>query len=188
MRWVTYLVAVVVAIGTGGVAYACGGGGGCNLPGGHQDDCSSNAQVDWKNPTSAAVPSSFEHCSISLSPATLTVGVSNLVPGSACSFAALLANVGQLSVVLTEAVSLSEPHGCHWFTYSDNLPQSPPRTLAVGSTFSFAGVFGLSSSAGNACQGSSASVEVTITGTGSSSCQDLGYGPLAPAALPDWNC
>ena len=172
MKLFSIALAVVVLVGTGGVAYACGGGGGgggCGGPsGGH--GCQTDLEIIWKNPSSASPAPSFVTCTLGLTPSTLTVVAGNMAPGAVCTFSGVLANVGHEGVTLTETVSISEPHKCQKFVYSDNIPHTPARQLSAGATYSFQGTISLSSSAGNTCQGAMATIAVTITGTESSGC------------------
>lgn len=172
---------MIVLVGTGGVAYACTGGGpsGCGK-GGHS--CPPTVGIAWENPSSAHPSQPSASCTISLSSSLLTVVVHNLAPGTSCAFSALLANVGQKAVTLTESVSISEPPNCRQFAYSDNLPHSPPRLLLSGGTYAVHGSISLSAAAGNVCQGAHAVIVVTITGTESSTC---GGHPFAISRAPE---
>jgi len=177
-----------VLVGTGGIAYACtgGGGGGCGK-GGHS--CLPEVGIAWENPSSAHPSQPSASCSISLSPTTLTVVVHNLAPGTSCAFSALLANVGQKAVTLTESVSILEPRNCLRFLYSDNVPHSPARLLPMGGTYGFQGSISLSSAAGNVCQAAHATITVVITGTEASKCSDYPYAiDRGSGSVALWNC
>jgi hypothetical protein len=189
LKLLSISVAVLVLVGTGGIAYACaggGGGGGCGK-GGH--GCPPTVQIVWQNPSSAHSSQTFATCAVALSPSDLTVTVHNLAPGTTCTFSAVLANVGQKAVTLTEVVSILEPHACPQFSYSDNVPHSPARLLPSGNSYSFHGSISLNPSAGNHCQGAFATIVVTITGTESSECDDYPYAvPQLPSSSALWDC
>ncbi len=168
MKQLLALVVVVIAA-SGGVAFACGGGGGSGCNQGHDDSKCPTLQIEWKNPSSTVGNAAYVHCQLSLTTSTLTATADVLAPGTSCTINAVLANVGSVAVTLSQSISIGQPHACPLFTYTDNLPNSPPRELASGGTFSYQGVIGLSPTAGNACRGASTVIVVTITGTEQSS-------------------
>ncbi len=166
-----HLIVLVVAViaASGGVAFACGGGGGSGCDQSHDGSKCTTLQIEWKNPSGTVASASYVHCQLSLTTSTLTAVADVLAPGTSCTIAAVLANVGSVAVTLSQTISIGEPHACPLFTYTDNLPNSPPRELASGGTFSYQGVIGLSPTAGNACRDASTVIVVTITGTEQSS-------------------
>jgi len=174
---------VLVVCGGGGVAYAWGGGGGggnhCNASASTGSDGKNCPSLDivWQNP-SGVTPGPNVQCTLALNTSALTVLIGGLAPGTNCTFFASLANVGKDDVSLTENVTLSAPASCRLFTYGDNIPANPARELRSGSSYGFQGKVGLSSSAGNRCQGAVATFLVTITGSQSSS--PCGNGPGGP--------
>ncbi|MGP8073515.1 MAG: hypothetical protein ACLP74_00615 [Thermoplasmata archaeon] len=187
LRLVALMVAVIAV--SGGVAFACGGGGGCDSGFDHSSCSQPSLQIEWKNPSSVHPSATYVGCVLTLTPTTLTAIVGGLVPGASCTLHAILANVGSNAVTLTETVSISEPKSCPKFAYSDNLPSSPPGLLGSGATFAFQAVISLGASAANACQGAHATISVTITGTESSKCQDVSsLGPVYVAVTPAWGC
>lgn len=182
------LVVAVIAV-SGGVAFACGGGGGCDSGFDHGSCSQPSLEIEWKNPSSVHPSATYVGCTLTLTTSTLTAVVRGLVPGASCALNAILANVGSEAVTLTEAVSISEPKSCAKFSYSDNLPFAPPGVLNSGKTFAFQAVISLQASAANACQAAHATISVTITGTESSKCQDASsLGPVYAAVTPEWGC
>jgi len=184
-------IAVVCLVGTGGIAYACssGGGGGCGGSGHGGASCPPSLEIMWKNPSGVHPGAPFVACHLGLTSTELTISVGNLLPGTSCTFSAVLANVGQEAVTLSESVTISEPKKCLKFLYSDNVPHSPARTLPSGGTFSVQGSVGLSASAGNACQGAGASFLVVITGSEESQCKDDPYAEASfPGSVALWDC
>jgi hypothetical protein len=190
-------LALVVAaiVGSGGVAYACmgGSGGGCNGVNGDSNnnggnDCSNDLAIIWTTPTSTTPGAPIVSCSVSLTPSTLYVQVGGLAPGQSCGFSAVLENVGKETVSLAETVSIGEPSVCAFFHYSDNLPSSPPETLDVDHGFTVHGTISLASGASASCEGKSALILVTITGS-ESSCKSMPYSELARSGdAPLWDC
>ena len=191
------LFTIAIAVGAiasfGGIAFACeqgGGGGGCgDGHGDHQGrNCPPDLAIIWHSPTSTNPSASPVRCTLGLTTSTLTVAVNRLAPGESCAFSAFLENTGEKAATLNEAVSISHPATCPYFRYSDNLPTSPPTTLAAGHSFPYKATISLAAVAGNACQGALATIHVTITGT-ASSCDDarvLNAGPVT--AIPLWDC
>jgi hypothetical protein len=187
LRFMALVVAVIAV--SGGVAFACGGGGGCDSGFDHGGCSQSSLEIEWKNPSSVHPSATYVGCVLTLTPSTLTAVVGGLVPGASCKLNAILANVGSEAVTLTEAVSISEPRSCSKFSYSDNLASSPPGELNSGKTFAFQAVISLGASATNVCQAAHATIFVTITGTESSKCQDASsLGPVYVAVTPEWGC
>lgn len=162
-------VVVLALAGSGGIAYACsqgGGGGGCggSLGNSGGGGCPVAGLV-WTSPSTVTKPATVLCTVGGLGSNTLTVAASRLAPGQSCVFYAALENIGETAVSLTEKVTVSEPSGCPLFGYADNVPASPPAVIAPEHAFSFQGTISLSATAGNACEGAEATIEVTITGT-----------------------
>ncbi len=174
------VLAVVVIVGAGGVAYACGGGGssGCGSPKGSDSssDCQGSLTLIWHTPDSATASAVPVACTLSLTTSTLTVSAASLFPGASCAFTALLENTGSVDAALSQATSLAHTGSCAGFVFSDNVPATPAEDLSASHSFSFSATLGLSSSAASSCEASKVAVSVTITGTGSTSCQ---YVPIA---------
>jgi len=170
VRWVAAVLAVLVLAASGGIAYACQVGPPCQTGWYTQNGkCVPSVDIVWENP-SGVLPGALVLCALTLTPQELTVVVSHLGPGTSCTFHASLANVGKYTVSLTESVSISAPSKCRLFTYSDNIPSSPPRQLKAGAEYAFAGTVGLKAGAGTACEGAVATFSVIITGTCVCSC------------------
>jgi hypothetical protein len=187
------VIALVVAViaGVGGVAYACGGGGShCKQSWQDPDhNCKPYVDIVWQNPSGVSPSPASVQCTLTLTSSLLTVTAGGLLPGAGCQFHAVLANIGSKTATLTESVSISEPHSCAKFSYSDNVPSSPPNKISSGGTFAFQGQVSLASSAGNTCQGASATISVVVTGTETSSCDDSQSGVFGPvSAVPLWKC
>jgi hypothetical protein len=163
-------VVVVVLAGFGGVGYAwsqggVGGGCGASLGDGYGGGCPTVGLI-WQNPSGVAPSPSSVGCTLGgIGSSTLTVAVTRLAPGQSCGFHAALENVGENAVSLTEVVSIHQPSACPLFEYSDNVPTWPPAVIAPGHAFAFEGTISLSEAATNVCEGTEATVEVTITGT-----------------------
>jgi hypothetical protein len=154
------LATVIMVCTVGTVAYACQGGGGCD--GG---PCPSSGGIIWTS-YSAPVPSAANaKCSTTISTSTLlTIGASNLIPGTSCEFFATLTNTAKTPVTLDDTFSLVSP--CFGFQYSDNIHlDHPDPVVEAGGTFAYQSIIALAASAGNTCQGSDGTVDVTITGT-----------------------
>ena len=180
-------IIVVVLAGSGGVVFACGGGGGgCGNPTG--DSCSSDLEVIWHTPSATAPSSPAVGCKLSLTTSTLTVTVTGLSPGASCGVSALLENIGNVDATLSESVSLAHSGTCTYFHYSDNTPSSPAVALDADHSRAFAGSISLLAAGGDTCEGATATVHVTITATGSSSCDGEPSGSGILLAVPDWTC
>ncbi len=181
-------IAVLALVGSGGIAYAWtqGGGGGCGESSG--DSGSGGCPVAgliWTSPSTIAKPATVTCTLGGLSSSTLTVTVSRLAPGQSCVFYAALENIGEAAVSLAEKVAFSEPSGCPLFGYSDNVPTSPPAVIAPEHVFSFQGTISLAPTAGNACEGAQATLEVTITGTESVTTYSVTFSESGlPSGLP----
>ena len=191
MKILVGLMAVVLFLAvTTGVGYAWSTGGHhhhCD----DEDECESSAAIAWENPSGAAGNAPYVLCTLGLSTHVLTATAGNLAPGVLCTFHATLVNIGTSSVTLTEAVSISPSANCPYFHYNDNIPSDPAPQLAPGHSYSWQATFGLGSGATNACQGASAVLSVTITGTAVSSCDDdliPGHAIPLGTVLPDWEC
>jgi len=186
VKWIGPALVILVLAASGGVAYACGGGGGggnhCNAGASTGSDGKNCPSLDivWQNP-SGVTPGPNVRCTLALNSSSLTILIGGLAPGTNCTFFASLANVGKDDVSLTENVSLSAPATCRLFSYGDNIPSNPARELRSGSAYGFQGKVGLSSTAGNSCQGAVATFFVTITGSQYSS--PCGNGPGGPQVV-----
>jgi hypothetical protein len=190
IRLAPFAMVVATIIAFGGVAFACGQGGGCGDPhaGGQGGDCQKNPDIVWTTPTSTAPSATPVTCSLSLTSSTLTVVVTHLAPGQACAFTAHLKNIGSGDAEVNEAVAISHPAGCSFFRYSDNVPTSPALGLAAGHSFSFSAAISLASGAGNACQGAVATILVTLTGT-ATTCDAMPMSGLSPVqSIVLWKC
>jgi hypothetical protein len=180
---------IVLAV-TGGVAYACSstGSSGCRGDGSRGHQCPSTT-LQWVGPSGGTPSAPNVVCSVSLNPETLSVQVSNLAPGQACAVSAGLLNPGKDPETVTEDVSMRSSRSCSLFAYSDNVPSSPPLTLGPAETFAFHATVGLAASAGNACEGASISIHVTLSAGSSNGCDTYGTSasPLA-ASVPLWDC
>jgi hypothetical protein len=153
------VVAVVMILAVGTVAYACGPGG-CN-----GSNCSPSGKITWTSYSSPEPSAPYVHCTITIStPTLLMIGASNLAPGTSCEFFAVLTSTVTVPVTLTD--SYSDGSTCFDFLYSDNIYQDHPApALSVGGTFHYQSTIALSPSAGNSCQGATATFSVQITGT-----------------------
>lgn len=166
----------VVFLSLSGVAFACGGGGGCDGTWGGSH-CSERSDLVWVNPAATAPSATWVGCTISFTSSVLTVTVSNLAPGANCQFSGTLKNLGHQSVHLFSQIRAHEHRACPWFVYSDNVVGAVhPPSLAPGHTFSYGAEIALSSLAGNACQGASATFTVTLSTSGGNWCQGDPYG------------
>jgi hypothetical protein len=167
--------AALLAIG--GVAFAWGGGGGCHGDGGG-GGCDSQPNIEWVSPTSTIGGPHTVHCAVTPTSSTLTASATALYPGTECWLNGTLENAGNSPVQLVPHISATLPHGCTVFTYSDNLlSASPDVTLAQGHTFAYRAVYGLAATAGNSCEKVTAAFQVTITASGSPSCQGFSFNP-----------
>lgn len=159
-----FLVAIVVlalAV-SGSIAYATSASG---------DSDSGKIALIWTScgggcPPSATHSVGYVSCTVSISTAALlTIGASNLGPGTNCMFSATVMNTGTLPATLDDSYELVSR--CSSFQYTDNIYRdSPAPAIGGGGKFDYTSTFSLSSSAGNTCQDAVAIVEVTITGTG----------------------
>jgi len=166
--------AALVAIG--GVAFAWGGGDGCD--GHHGGGCDAQPNIEWVSPTSTIGGPHTVHCTVVPTSSTLTASASALYPGTQCWLNGTLENTGSGSVQLVPHIAATLPHGCTAFTYADNLlSASPDVQLAPGHTFAYHAHYGLGASAGNACEKVTASFQVTITASGSPSCEGFAFDP-----------
>lgn len=163
-------IALIALLCGGGVAYACvqPGPSGCQVGSGGGDWCKTG--LVWTSPYGESTPSGYVGCTVSLTPQTLTVAVTNLAPGDDCAFHAQLENTYQKALYLTESVTVKEPKTCQYFVYGDNVLASPPRGLDPGKEFGYQATISLSHSAPNACEGATATISVVITGAESSKC------------------
>jgi hypothetical protein len=162
------LVAVVVLalVGSGSVAYACTqAAGGCGETGGDSGGgvCAA-ADLVWTAPSMVSKPASVL-CSLGgLGSSTLTVAVSDVVPGQSCVFDVSLENLADEVLTISQpAASISQPLDC--FVYADNVDTAVP--MAPGHDFPFVGEIALTGPAsanGNACENVHATLEVSITG------------------------
>lgn len=153
---------VVVLIGSGTVAYACGvaTGGGCGKSG-----CPTGG-VYWTSVSTPVPSASNVKCTASLVSSTLIdEGASQLLPGQSCTFYAQLENTEAQTVTLTEKVTATtQPASCGpYYTYVDNVPSSSP--VASNHYFAYQGKLSFSGSAPYHCLGSSATFTVVITAT-----------------------
>lgn len=164
-------IALVALLCGGGVAYACVQPGPSGCDGGNQGGgaCHEVGLV-WTSPYGESTNVGYVGCSVSLTPQTLTVAVTKLAPGDDCAFHAELENTYQKALTLSESVKVVAPKTCQYFVYGDNVLASPKRVLPPGQEFGFQATISLSSSATNLCQGATATISVTITGTESPKC------------------
>jgi len=164
------VIVVVILSGFGGVAYAWSqgvsdGGCGARLTSGNGGGCPTVGLI-WQNPSGVVSSPSSVGCTLGgIGSNALTVTVTRLAPGQSCGFYAALENVGVNPVSLTEAVSIHQPSVCPLFEYSDNVPTGPLAVIAPSHFFSFEGTISLSGAATDVCEGTEATVDVTITGT-----------------------
>jgi hypothetical protein len=161
-------LAVVMMLSIGGIAYAActGGGAGCGSPGKGGGQCPTSLNLIWTEYSTPVPSASTVSCTAAITTSTLlTLGASNLAPGESCVFDATLTNTGTIPATLGDVIDPVTP--CTGFSYTDNINQAYPAPgISAGGTFSYSSTVSLSASAGNACQHSSATFAVTITGTG----------------------
>ncbi|MGC2288514.1 MAG: hypothetical protein WA688_01475 [Thermoplasmata archaeon] len=157
------LTTVILICAGGTIGYAWQSGGGCNTSNG--GDCSASGGLLWTGYSAPVASAAIVKCTISISSTTLlTIGASNLLPGASCKFSAALLNTGTAPSNLGDTISLGS--SCSDFQYSDNIyGDHPDPIVGAGDTFAYASAISLSASAGNACEGARAAIEVTITGT-----------------------
>ena len=139
-----------------------------------------NSSGTWGNSIGAAVDGG-------VGGTPLTLSVSNLAPGDTFILYATLTNTGSVAESIVEAgpVTVNDPSSCGAFFYQDTLSAPSTSTFAIGGhTYTFpntnalSGVLlapghsvtiyfamGLLSTAGNACQGTSAYAIDSITAT-----------------------
>lgn len=184
MKLVVVAAFAAALLALGGVAFAWDGGDGCH--GDHGGGCDSQPNIEWVSPTSTIGGPHTVHCSVTVTSATLTASATALYPGTKCWLNATLENTGDGPVQLVPHISATLPHGCTLFTYADNLlSASPEVTLAQGHTFAYLAIYGLGATAGNSCEKVIASFQVTITASGSPSCQGF---PFNPKITQDGGC
>ena len=171
MKSVGVVVAILIVLASGGIAYASSDSGGTGCGGSHGDRCSTQG-VFWTYPIQATPNAANVKCTILIDTDsdTLFEQASSLAPGQHCSFSAKLTNTGEQTVTITESLATFQPSYCKLFTYADNVPRSPPNLIPSGHYFAYQGTLSLSSSAGNACEGAFAIFHVLITGTPSARC------------------
>jgi hypothetical protein len=167
-RWVPRNLLGVVAVvavlaGSGAVAYACGGGGGC---GGGKCPQTGIYWVSYSPPVGSAAN---VRCAISITSSStkLVESASELAPGQSCAFAAQLENAEDKDVKITETITSSEPSNCRLFGYSDNIAVVPAPIISSHHSFGYKGSVSLGSAAGNLCNktGTVASFTIVITAT-----------------------
>jgi len=153
------LVGVVLAIG--GLGYAASAGNSLLNSGG---DLNGRVNLLWTNPNHVSGSAPFVHCQASFSSTILSLVATNLAPGTHCSLSGTILNSGQLPASLDAFLVFVEPRSCQLFVYSDNvLNLAIDPTVAAGGTFSYQAALSLGPSAGNSCQGQTASLLVFIT-------------------------
>jgi hypothetical protein len=164
-------IAMLALMTSGSVAYAWsqGASGGCGESASDSSGggCPSSFELIWTSP-SGTTYSSPVLCTLGgLGSSTLTVTVSRVGPGQSCLFNAALENAGETPLSITEQLpEISQPANC--FVYSDNVPTGPLEVIVPGHPFDYAGTISLTGpaeSAGNACEGARATIDVTIIGT-----------------------
>lgn len=187
MRTIAVAVVAVTFLALSGVAFACGGGGGCGdlWYGG----CSTPSDLVWVSPSSATPSVPWVGCTVEHWESTLTVTVTGLTPGTDCGFQGTLQNVGRTILHLYDQIQVKEPPWCRWFVYSDNLVGAfHPPELAPGHTFAYSAEISLASSAGSSCQGASATFVVTISSSGWNTCEGFPNGIQFGVNGGDGNC
>jgi len=171
-------------LAVGGVGFAWGDHGGCDGDRGHH--CESDTGIEWVSPTAIHAAGTGVHCTVAPTSSTLTASGGPMFPGTLCFLNATLENVGEQSVKLVPHITAHLPSGCTAFSYSDNLlSASPDVELRAGHTFAYHAQFGLSASAGNACEGAVGQFQVTISTSGTPSCDGF---PHAASTLAEGRC
>lgn len=159
---------LAVLLGSGAVAYAWDNGGGEPCGGHHNDGCPSVEGILWTAPLQATPSAPNAKCTISIDADsdTATEVASNLAPGQSCEFGAGLMNTEDHTVAISEWATTWQPKDCSLYTFTDNIHPPPhPSSIAGGQEFPFQGTLSLSSSAGNACEGSFAIFHAVIVAT-----------------------
>lgn len=170
---VAAFAAALLAIG--GVGFAWGGGG-CH--GYDHGKCHTSLDISWVSPTTTAPSATGVGCTAAPTPGLLTATASGLFPGALCWLNATIENTGKVPVYLVPHISATLPKGCVAYTFSDNLLSASPQVeLGVGHTFAYRAQIGLSAAAGGPCEGSDALFQVSITASGSPSCQGFPQSP-----------
>ncbi len=168
MRRFVLLGATVALLSLTGVGFACGGGGCLDD---HGSGCEQSSGLVWVAPTSTYVSVEGLGCTATTSDSTLTIVVNGMVPGSDCQVSATLKNTGDDSVVLSATLTHPPSPACPLYTYADDLlGLSHGPTVDGGHTFAYTGLVSLSATAGNACEHTSATFQVTISGGQGSNC------------------
>jgi len=171
-------------LAVGGVGYAWGDHGGCH--GDRHHGCGTETGIEWVNPTTIQAAGKGLHCTVAPTSSVLTTSGGPMFPGTLCFLNATLENVGEQSVELVPHISAHLPSGCSAFTYSDNLLSASPEVqLRAGHSFAYHAQFGLSASAGNGCEGAVGQFQVTISTSGSPSCDGF---PNAASSLAEGRC
>jgi hypothetical protein len=152
----------VVFVVAGGLGYACSTGSTNE----HGSGPPPSVLLSWVSPESTASSVGYVHCSSSFTADVLTFRAADLAPATFCSVSGTIKNLGSLPLTLHAVITLTEPAGCPQFAYSDNVagltkePVLDPEHL-----FGYHADFSLAAKAGNICEGTSASVLVTIAGS-----------------------
>jgi len=177
MKLVVVAAFAAALVALGGVGWACGGGGGgCN--GGFDGKCSESPEIAWVSPASTTASARTVVCAVTATSSALTASAKALYPGTHCWLNATLEDMGSGAVDLVPHIAATLPAGCTLFVYSDNLLSAAPEVeLAPGHSYAYRASYGLGATAGNACEKASATFVVTITASGTSSCQGFAYDP-----------
>lgn len=159
---------LAILLGSGAVAYAWDDGGGAGCGGPHHDGCTTVGGIFWTAPLQATPSAPNAKCTISIDADsdTATEVAINLAPGQSCVFGAGLKNTEDRIVAISESTTTWQPKVCSQFAFTDNVHPPPhPSSVASDQTFPFQGTLSLSSSAGNACEGSFAIFHALIIAT-----------------------
>ncbi|MCI4322525.1 MAG: hypothetical protein L3K03_00625 [Thermoplasmata archaeon] len=166
--WVSMLVLGVLAVsGLGFAAFTAqsnvtitGTGGTLSL-----------AVTNWSTETSQ----SYVGCWGWTSGSNLSIEAAPLAPGDWCEVFANITNAGNVPATVTAWTSLAPGSCFDWVVISPS--ESGSSTVAPGASIQFQGALGLSSEAGNSCQGAVGNLVVNFDASASTS--DAG----APAGL-----
>jgi len=175
VRTIAIAGVAVTFLALSGIAFACGGGGGCGSP--WHGGCSPPSDLIWVKPSSTSVSAPWVSCTAGFQGSKLEWTISGLTPGADCALEGTLQNVGHSTLRLYDQIQANEPPGCRWFVYADNLigtTQAP--TLAPGHTFAYSAEISLASAAGGSCQGVVATFQVTISSSGWNVCEGFPHG------------
>jgi nitrate reductase NapE component len=173
-RLILGLVAIVAVVAVGGIGFAA-----FTTSAYINGTASAGTFVlAWEGPASGTGSASYNTCgtpyatTTTNSSDTLQLSAGNLAPGDYCTFTAVLADVGTLPGVVSDAV-VSASGSCVWF-FNDNFashnyppPETPQGSIGISPSapINYVAYFGMEAGDGNACQGASISLTVDVTAT-----------------------